>query len=436
MRSLNKKYLLVVATLVSTLAITTACSSSKSSGGSTTPATSGGSTTSAGAAPSGSGGATGSTITIGGTGGINDPVLSQPERKGAEEAAISVINAAGGVNGHPLKLDWCDTKNDANGEFTCMRQLTDDKVAAIVAPGLIVDQSSRGLKYAAAQGIPIVGGQGLSPAEFTTPGVFPLASGIPGWSYGQVVALENAGCKHIALFGDNEAGSLYILSFTQAAMKLAGITPVRYVKTDQNADPTFSQGAAQAIAGGVDCVVFDSSPTYGAKAVQALRGAGFKGPIASITGVFVQPIIDSLGANANNLYLTSQMALNTDTSNPGVQAFLAAMKQYAPTDDTNETAMTAWTAVQLFNDVAKTITGDVNSASVLAAMNNISTPIDLQTAGPYLVKGAVSPLPTDAPQIYNPEVAIGVVKDGKLLPAGSGGFVDPFKALAAMKASH
>jgi branched-chain amino acid transport system substrate-binding protein len=423
MRYLSRKHLLGVATLVSALAVTTACSSS--GGGSSSSATTGG-------ASSSSGGATGSTITIGGTGSISSSVLSQPERQGAEQAAISVINAAGGVNGHPLKLDWCDTKNDANGEFTCMRQLAADKVTAIVAPGLIVDQSSRGLKYAAAQGIPIIGGQGLSPAEFSTPGVFPLASGIPGWSYGQVVALVNAGCKHIALFGDNEAGSLYILGFTQAAMQLAGITPVRYVKTDQNADPTFAQGAAQAIAGGVDCVVFDSSPTYGAKAVQALRGAGFKGPIASITGVFVQPIITSLGANANNLYLTSQMALNTDTSNPGVQAFLAAMKKYAPSDDTNETAMTAWTAVQLFADVAKTISGGIDSASVLAAMNNLSTPIGLQTAGPYQVKGVTSPL-KDYPRMYNNMVAIGVVKDGKLAPAGSGGFVDPFKALAALK---
>jgi ABC-type branched-subunit amino acid transport system substrate-binding protein len=423
MRYLSRKHLLGVATLVSALAVTTACSSS--GGGSSSSATTGG-------ASSSSGGATGSTITIGGTGSISSSVLSQPERQGAEQAAISVINAAGGVNGHPLKLDWCDTKNDANGEFTCMRQLAADKVTAIVAPGLIVDQSSRGLKYAAAQGIPIIGGQGLSPAEFSTPGVFPLASGIPGWSYGQVVALVNAGCKHIALFGDNEAGSLYILGFTQAAMQLAGITPVRYVKTDQNADPTFAQGAAQAIAGGVDCVVFDSSPTYGAKAVQALRGAGFKGPIASITGVFVQPIITSLGANANNLYLTSQMALNTDTSNPGVQAFLAAMKKYAPSDDTNETAMTAWTAVQLFAGVAKTISGGIDSASVLAAMNNLSTPIDLQTAGPYQVKGVTSPL-KDYPRMFNNMVAIGVVKDGKLAPAGSGGFVDPFKALAALK---
>jgi hypothetical protein len=108
------------------------------------------------------------------------------------------------------------------------------------------------------------------------------------------------------------------------------------------------------------------------------------------------------------------------------------MKKYAPSDDTNETAMTAWTAVQLFAGVAKTISGGIDSASVLAAMNNLSTPIDLQTAGPYQVKGVTSPL-KDYPRMFNNMVAIGVVKDGKLAPAGSGGFVDPFKALAALK---
>jgi branched-chain amino acid transport system substrate-binding protein len=419
MRHLSKKYLLGVATVASALAVVTACSSSGGSNSTGNPTGSGG-----------SGG--GSTITIGSAGAISSSVLSQPERKGAIEAAISTINAAGGVSGHPLKLDWCDTKNEANGELTCMRQLTQDKVTAIITPGLIVDQSGRGLKLAAAAGIPIIGAQGLTPLDFSTDGSFPMSSGIPGWSYGQVVALVKAGAKKIALFGTNEAGSQYILGFTETAMKSAGLTPVRYVKTDPNADPTFAQGAAKTIAGGVDGVVFDSSPTYGAKAVSALRTAGFTGPIASITGVFVDPIIKALGSAANNLYLSSQMALTSDTSNPGVAAFLAAMAKYQASDDTNETALTAWTGTQLFAKMAATVKGDITSKSVLAALNGLSTPLDLQTAGPYKVVGATSPI-DGYPRIYNPDIALGVVKDGKLEPFGDGGFIDPFAALAAMK---
>jgi branched-chain amino acid transport system substrate-binding protein len=310
-----------------------------------------------------------------------------------------------------------------------MRQLVSDKVAAIVDPGLIVDQSGRGLKFATAEGIPIIGGQGLTPVEFSTPGSFPMSSGIPGWSYGQVVSLIKAGSKKIALWGTNESGSQYILSFTEQAMKLAGLKPVRYVQTDPNADPTFAEGAAEVMAGGVDGVIYDSSPTYGDKAIQALRAAGYKGPIASITGVYTPQMIGALGATADNLYLTSQMALSTDTSNPGVSAFLAAMKKDQPSAETDETAMTAWSAVQLFAAVAKTIKGDVTSSSVMAATNNLSSPVDLQTAGPYKVKGTSSPI-GGYPRIYNPTVVIGVVKNGVLEPFAKG-FIDPFTSLSA-----
>jgi ABC-type branched-subunit amino acid transport system substrate-binding protein len=412
MRHLTKRRLLGAAAGLAALAAIAACGS----GGGGAP---GGN----GAAGSGS-----STITVGGAGPISSSQLSQPERRAAEQAAISTINAAGGVDGHMLKLDYCDTLNTANGEFTCMRQLVTDKVAAIVDPGLIVDQSGRGLKFATAAGIPVIGGQGLTPVEFTTPGSFPMASGIPGWSYGQVVSLIKAGSKKIALFGTTDPGSEYILSYTTQAMQVAGIKPVRSVATDPNADPTFAEGAAQVIAGGVDGVIFDSSPTYGDKAIQALRAAGYQGPIASITGVYTPEMTKALGATADNLYLTSQMALGTDTSNPGVSAFLAAMKKYQPSAEIDETTMTGWTAVQLFADVAKTIKGDITGKSVMAAMNTLSSPVSLQTAGSYTVKGVSSPI-KGYPRIFNPTVVIGVVKNGVLEPF-SKGFVDPFTALS------
>lgn len=411
MRHLTKRRLLGVVIAVSALAVATACGSSS------------------GATVNSTGSSGSSTITIGGAGPIQSSVLSQPERLAAEQAAISTINAAGGVNGHKLKLDWCDTQNTANGEFTCMRQLAGENVAAIVDPGLIVDQSGRGLKFATAAGVPIIGGQGLTPIEFSTVGSFPMSSGIPGWSYGQVVSLIKAGSKKIALWGTNDPGSQYILSFTQQALKSAGITPVRYVQTDPNADPTFAEGAAEVIAGGIDGVIFDSSPTYGDKAIQALRSAGYTGPVASITGVYTPQMTQALGAQANNLYLTSQVALSTDASNPGVSAFLAAMKKYQPSAPVDETAMTAWSAVQLFAQVAKTISGGVTSKSVMTAMNDISSPIDLRTAGPYKVKGTVSPV-SGYPRIYNQTIVIGVVKNGVLEPFGQG-FVDPFTALSS-----
>ena len=81
-----------------------------------------------------------------------------------------------------MKLVYCDTESTANGEITRMRQLVSDNVSAILAPGLIVDQSGQGYTFASEAKIPVIGGQGLSPKGLTTPGVFALGPGIPGWA--------------------------------------------------------------------------------------------------------------------------------------------------------------------------------------------------------------------------------------------------------------
>jgi branched-chain amino acid transport system substrate-binding protein len=400
---------------------TAACSSSGS--GSADLAKSGASGTSSSNSP----------IVIGSTGPINSSVESQPERKAAEEAAISDLNAKGGVNGHPLKLIFCDTENTANGEVTCMHQLVSDNVAAIVTPGIVADQSGEGYALASAAKIPVIGGQGLSPAEFSTPGIFPMGSGIPGWAYGSVAALLDSGARKIAFFGTIDAGSEYIISLSESALRSAGRQPARAVFVDQQTDPTFASGAAKVIAGGVDGVIFDANPADTPKGVSALRAAGYKGLISSITAIFGPSTLEALGTQANGVLLTSQMAFPSDTSNAGVAAFLADMKKYQPSAEITETAETSWASVMLFADVAKGLP-TVDSATVWSAFSNLSKPVNVGIAGPYQVVGAKVYV-KGSPRIFNPTVQNGVVKNGVLVPNGKG-FLNPFTELASYATSE
>ena len=98
----------IVASLVAVAAtalVLAACGSSNSS-----------SAAGSAAAKSGS-----STITVGTAISVNSPVLNDAERKAGVEAAISDIDAAGGINGHQVKLDFCDTQYSVNGEINCAR---------------------------------------------------------------------------------------------------------------------------------------------------------------------------------------------------------------------------------------------------------------------------------------------------------------------------
>lgn len=377
--------------------------------------------------PGGSG--AGSVITLGGAGPISDPTLSQPERKAAEEAAVAEINASGGVNGHKLKLVYCDTQNNPNGELSCMRQLVQEKVSAIITPGLIADQSGRGYLVAAAAKIPVIGGQGLTPVEFATPGNFPIGSGIPGWAYGQVADLLKQGAKKIAFFGTTDPGSQYIIKLSQGALKSAHVAAVRTVVVDPSTDPTFASGAAKVMAGGVDGIVFDSSPLDAPRAIAALRTAGYKGMISSITAIFATATLKALGSQANGLLLTSQLALTSDTANAGVSQFLADMKKYQPGAQVNETSETSWAGVKLFAAVMKHAS-DLSSTATWDAFSNLTVPVQIMVAGPYRVKGATVYL-KGYPRMYNPTVQNGVIKDGILTPDGQG-FVNPFTTLTGI----
>ena len=86
--------------------------------------------------------ASGTPILIGSEAPLTNPAVSFPEVKSGMEAAVATINAAGGIKGHPLQLDFCDTLLTANGELSCARKLRiADHVVAVIDATIVEDQS-------------------------------------------------------------------------------------------------------------------------------------------------------------------------------------------------------------------------------------------------------------------------------------------------------
>jgi ABC-type branched-subunit amino acid transport system substrate-binding protein len=401
------------------LCATPACSSSKSG-----PKSGGSQSSSSTSGPSGA------PILIGGAGPntTTNQTTPQPEVRDGLASSIAAINAAGGVSGHPLKLDFCDTQEATNQEQSCIRKLVADKVAVILAPLILSDQSGASYQIASKAGIPVVGTLGLSPAEFSTPGVFPMSSGIPGWAYGAIEHLVSGGAKKIALLGSSDGASVFLDQIASGALKLAGRTPAHVVNDDLSADPTWSAGAAKAIADGVDGVFVAASPNQIPPAVRALEQAGFTGKISSIMADFPAAILKALGSAANGVEVTSQVALISDTANTGVAGFLADINKYAPKTTLDEQTEGAWASAQLFAKVMASAS-DFSAAAILNAFSTLAAPIDVAIAGPYVVKD-VKPILATFPRIFNPTVENGVIQNGTLVSDGKG-LVNPFQELAA-----
>jgi ABC-type branched-subunit amino acid transport system substrate-binding protein len=379
------------------------------------------------AASSSSAGTTAATtIVIGGAGPLHNPAYNDPTLLAGLQAAVDSINAAGGVKGHTLKLNFCDTGYTVNGELSCAHQFVSQQVAAAVDPYFLADQSGAEVKLLQQAGIPVFGGQGLSPAELNDPDAYPLSSGLPGWTYGAIASLVKAGDKKISILVDTNPGSQFAAQLLAAAAKSAGITaPV--VTGDPNADPTFSAAAAKAAANGTNGVALFPSPVNVPKMIKALRQTGFQGKISLPTVILPAAFIKALGAAGNGVLADSQVALTTDTSNSGVGQYLADMKKYGHNQVT-DASIFAWSAVQLF---AKAIAGasSFDAKGVTAALKSLSTPVNVNTVAPWQAAGVASPLPTFS-RILNPTVTFGVVSNGQLVTEG-GGFVNPFTMLSA-----
>jgi branched-chain amino acid transport system substrate-binding protein len=427
--------LLAAATSVLTAAACSSSSSSSTAAAASTSASAAASATSAAPATSAaSGGASsapaGAPIVIGATGSLTSPAASFPEVKQAETAAVDSINATGGVNGHQLQLIVCDGKFEVSAELGCFRTLVGDHVAAIVGPLIIADTGVSEYKVAQAAGTAVIGSPAYQPGELLSPVAFPLGAAVVGTTYGAIADLIAHGAKKISLFGDaNNPAANSIVQLGTQALKVAGLTPVNTVVGDTSSDPTLQTAAAKAIQGGTDGILITGAPPSMSKSVPALRSQGYKGLIATVDGALPGPVITAIGSAGNGMLVASQTSFPEQTGNSGSAQFQADMKKYQPSAPLDFFAMQAWSAVKLFAAVAAQAKA-TTAAQVLAAFDNLSTPVSIGTIAPYKVAGVTSPITTGYepdPRMFVQSVQLGTLQNGKFI--ATGGFEDPFTAL-------
>lgn len=380
----------------------------------------------------GSGGGDSDTIKIGNWVSVSGSGFDfiAPQVKAGAEAAISSINATGGINGRNLELSFCDQKFDPNQEVTCARQMVSDNVSAVVAPSVFFGAGSIPILERAK--IPVLASQGLSPnVEYTCATCYPLG-GSYGWYWGVDYALLKAGATKFSILGVTNATSVEASNIALAGLEAAGITDVPTINADGNATDLAPQ-ASQAMANGVDGIVLTVSPQLQTKAIAALRDGGYTGKIGTITDLLSQDAIDGLGSKADGVVLSSLVSFPNDEANPGVTEFQADMAKYAPDAVTDTLGLEAWAAVKLFATIAKS-TDSYDAAGILEAIKNTDlTDAEAPVFGGFVIKGATSPVP-DMPQLLITNAQIGEVVKG--VPTAQGPLLNVVDALNNWNSSN
>jgi branched-chain amino acid transport system substrate-binding protein len=320
--------------------------------------------------------ATGSVVTLGFVSdGKSDAIDNTPEIKAAQ-AAVSYANAyLGGLAGHKIALNVCETKQTPSGATDCATNMVQAKVPIVITP--VSGQSGTIYDGIKAAGIPYLQYGSLDQGVLASPPAtnFVLTNGIGTALAGPAGVAAAAGVKKAGiLVTDVPAASGPVKQAAPIFYKNAGVEADVIVVPVGQADMTPQIQAGISAGDGAFAMV--GNPAFCTSAIKGLTTVGFKGPVTAI-----QQCVDNTSASATNGGYKGVNVLTTTDTDPTTkdyQQYLAVMKKYAKGVDTGGVAPGGYASILALVVALPNLTGDVNAQTISAGMAAMpATPLPL-----------------------------------------------------------
>ena len=308
--------------------------------------------------------ATGSLVTLGFVSdGKSDAIDNTPEIKAAQAAVSYANNYLGGLAGHKLALNVCETHQTPSGATDCATNMVQAKVPIVITP--VSGQS--GTIY-----------QGLKPAGTPYMQYGSLDSGVLAGSPATNFVLTNgigtalAGPAGVAAAAGVKKAGILVIDVPAASGPVKQAAPIFYKNAGVTADViAIPSGQADmtpqiqaGISAGDGAFAMVGNPAFCTSAIKALTTVGFKGPITVI-----QQCVDQTSAKATNGgYKGTNVLTTLDSTNKEYAQYLAVMKKYAKGVDTGGVAPGGYASILALVAALPNLTGDVTAGTISAGM--------------------------------------------------------------------
>jgi branched-chain amino acid transport system substrate-binding protein len=331
---------------------------------SSTPASSGATTTASSCTGTP---ATGAPLKFGSIISVTGPSPFSDVKQGLE-AAVSCLNARGGLDGRPMSLDICDDQAVPANADACAKSFK-GMVAVVGGIGLGVTQST--FSILASEGLPVIGQVPLGTADYTAPNSFPLTGGVIGQGAAIGAELAKKGTKSVKVMslsvpGGEVAGQTVCNSYA----KLLPSGDCKTVPVDIAAS-SLDPNVAAATAGGTPGSIVGMVNNPQCPSLQtAIQNAGVNTTEYYTGSCLTTGLIGQAGSAAtNSIYSTEMLSplVPANASNPDVALFIAALKQYAPSADYSQTVQTNFAAPFFVAEAAKSIGADKLTGATLTS---------------------------------------------------------------------
>lgn len=309
------------------------------------------------------------------------------------KAWAQYVNAHGGINGHPVKLDLKDDKNNPSVAVSAIKQWAANKdVVAVVGSVSGVEQSWA--PVASKVGLPVVGDFPFTPVSFTKKYVFPQATTFPSVLYGEVYSsVKLAKADNVAFFycAEEPACALSTPVVKKEAAALGG-SLVNAQGIPATA-PNYDAQCTAAKKAGADAVILALGAGTIMSLAQSCESVGYH-PAYVFQTTSVTPQMGTVAALKDSSYGVVGTFPWVAHKTPGQKAFQEGVKAVnVPADKMGAAVSLGWTGGALFEAAAKTVSGDLTRESLSDALWSLPKGTTLDGLAPPLTYKRDAPSP-------------------------------------------
>jgi branched-chain amino acid transport system substrate-binding protein len=313
------------------------------------------------------------------TGPLSVPSLST-ETKDATAAALKAVNRQC-VLGRPIAVHLCDDKSDPNAAEQCgLEARSNGSLALFGSSGTFTN----GTNSAHLPGIFTAGGTLF---DLTNPDSFSSSSALTLVLGGAGVAAGLHIKENLLVVVDTAATETFAADAQKVAEGVGVKVHTLFVPPTTTDYAPIAAQVGQANPKSIGIILTDPVPFLNALADDGITPK----KVPMLTAVTLMPpnVLHQLGSVANGMYLLTQQAPPSDSSNPGIQQMLKELKEAGfPANGKNLSPAStgAWTNVHSLVDVLdklpKSEIANLNSTELVAAMKKAG-PIDRPEEAPF-----------------------------------------------------
>jgi branched-chain amino acid transport system substrate-binding protein len=298
--------------------------------------------------------------------------FTNPETGVGAQMAADLINSQGGIDGHPVKIQACDTGLDPQMVQKCVTQGIAAKASVFTGWDNYGAQTFPALEQA---GIPWLGGDLGDPIAAQNPISFPTNGLDQSAGYGLADVLITRGAKKISVMALAVTAAIqYGDTVLKAAGQLGG-SAAGSVVGYQSGAPDMSSYVERALAQHPDGLALISDGTDEANLVKAARTLGFKGPISAIAENSPDSVASAIGSVGAPFYVVGYNRIPwIDDSTPQAKEFMTLYDKLPSSEQAERSGymVQSFASLLILQQAMKGATS-VSAASVNAALKKASS---------------------------------------------------------------